>query len=218
MSPVRSMRVPRSSTLSQNSHFSHTSEDTTHECDRYPNDVATDCPSSTSEPFSMISMVPLELSQYLELYSKDQASCEYDTAPHSSGACRQKEATPTRRAVVINHIEVNRGSGDDVVACLSFGRVSSLVIVVFLLSNCVEYSFLFVMMGAVASTILAANELRHETLMIQTNQEILRQSMQETNNSLMHAIHDLRQLENELMTCITVRDLGHSASMMLERE
>lgn len=197
-------------------------------------DIQTTSPQVAHHPFlslflhNAIRMVPLELSQHLELYSKDQASCKYDPAPHSNGACLQKVATRRCRAMALNHIEANRGSGDEVVAYLSFGRASSLVIVVFFLSSCVDFSYLCIMMGAVASTISAANELRHETLMIQTEQEILRQSMQETSNTLMHAIHELRQVENQLMRPLPrptspskhqeKLDLGHSASVMLESE
>ena len=109
----------------------------------------------------------MELSQYLELYSQYQASCEYDASPHSSGARRLKETMRRRKALALNRFEANRGSGDEVVAYVSFGRASSFAIVLVLLSNCVDFSDLCVMMGAAASTISAVNMLRHEAMMIQ---------------------------------------------------
>jgi hypothetical protein len=52
-------------------------------------------------------------------------------------------------------------------------------------------------MGAVVSTVSAANGWRHENLMMQTERDMLQQSMRESSDALKLAIDELRQAEND---------------------
>jgi flagellar motor component MotA len=87
---------------------------------------------------------------------------------------------------------------------ISFGRASSLALVVFLLVGggfvADIGSLCSIIMGATVvvavstvSAVTTANEWRHETRMMQTEGEMLQQSMRTSRNTFMLAIHELRQ-------------------------
>lgn len=150
---------------------------------------------------SVVSMVSLDLSRHLNIYSKDQSSYKCKSIANSHG--RQNVRTSQRRLLAVNRVEVNRGAGDEEVTCLSFGRASSLAVVVILLFEFVgDISSFCIIMGAIASTVSAANECRHETLLMQTQREMLQQSMRERSDTLMVALQELRQAENDLLRTV----------------
>lgn len=145
-------------------------------------------------------MVSLDLSRHLNIYSKDQSSYKCKSA-NSHG--RQNVRTPQRRALAVNRVEANRGAGDEEVTCFSFGRASSLAVVVILLFEFVgDISSFCIIMGAIASTVFAANEWRHETLMMQTEREMLQHSMRGSSDTLMLALRELKQAENDLLRTV----------------
>jgi hypothetical protein len=151
-------------------------------------------------------MLSVDLSQHLEAYSKQQGSCECDGAPPCrKNACQHAAKTrdkrPRARALRVSHVKANRGTGDEIVSCISFRQASSLGIVVFLLYHTlVDFTVLFAVVGAAVSTVSMAHELRLETLDRRKEREEMRQSMLQASLELRLAMHELEQAQAELLS------------------
>lgn len=145
-------------------------------------------------------MLSLDLSQHLELCSERQTRGECCAPLSHEHVRRQQHVARTRRkgssALRLNRVGANRGACDEIVTCVSFGRASSLAVVVFLLwHHLVPISYVAVTLGAAVSTLSMVNELREETRAVRKQLALLR----ETSEKLRLAANELRQAERDLM-------------------
>jgi hypothetical protein len=134
-------------------------------------------------------MVSLDLSNHLEAHSRRQVNRHCD-----NDAPRRAPREERLDALKVSRVKANRGTGEENVPCLSFRQASTLGVVVVLLSTfLLDFTLLSVVVGAAASTVSMANEIRSMTLEKRKELQIMRQSMYESSLELKLAMREMER-------------------------